>query len=125
MCTLFSGLSILFPHSHGPLCLSWLAKPPKEPKPTPRKLCAKCATQMPLEYTEPLCQVCIDRLVKKQSDAIYTKIFGSVREDMAITFKDLKKFIADVKPPTAPSGSSSPIAAPRSVVAGDGEGTSG
>lgn len=61
--------------------MSWQAKPSKEPKPTPRKCCAKCATKMPLEYTEPLCQACIDRLVKKQSDAIFTKIFGSVRDD--------------------------------------------
>lgn len=74
---------------------------------------------MPLDYK--LCKVCMGKLIKNESEAFYTKFFGSFRDEMTSTFKELKKLITDVRTPAAPSGSPSPIHSPGSVASGSQE----
>lgn len=39
------------------------------------------------------------KLIKKESEALYTKCFGSIRDKITSTFKELKKLILGVRSP--------------------------
>lgn len=92
------------------LCFNffWQAKTLKEPKAISKKWCAKYGPKMGLKYTEPLCKVCVGRMVRKESDALYAKCFGSVKDEITSTFKEFKKLIAD-RTPTVPTSHPSPM----------------